>query len=712
MLQRPWWKACPSAAWVERGTAGDDDAAKKEGSKSVWALDRRVDPLLGRTLPYWPEASGAGGPQTCNNSPALLAEHHRVNGAAVRTRFPPEPNGYLHLGHAKSMNMNFSLAFERLAAAGAPPKRRETVFRYDDTNPEAETKEFIDSLAKDVAWMGWAPVKTTHTSDYFGVFYELALELIKGGKAYVCHQKPAEIEACRSVAKARAALRALEASGEKPPPQVVEEARVCEPTAHESPFRDRGVDENLKLFERMRTGVCPEGECTLRLKMDATAANFNMFDQVAYRIKHCAHPHAGDKWCIYPTYDYTHCIVDALEHVDYSICTLEFETRRESYYWVLDALDLYRPKVFEMSRLNVSHVVLSKRKLTKLVDNGHVVGWDDPRMPTISGLRRRGYSAAAVNAFCRDVGVTRNENFIEYARLQHFARADLEERAPRRMAVRDPLPVTLTGDASHFKGYDAPNHPTDASFGTRSLTLTHNVFIERDDFREADDKDFYGLAPLKWVRLRWCACVRCVSVDKKDGKVVGITCEVGDPGSDPKGKLHWVSDADSTPCELRDYGHLFRVGKVEDDWESQINPESLVARKTALVDASVGSRPDDFAPVQFERLGFYCCDPDSKDGALVFNLTVSLKTGDVAKKVAGVSRKAEQEAQAAKKEALKKIPPEELFKTAEAKRLYSAWDGDGVPTLDSKGEPLSKSLIKKCKKDQAKQKKLYEAGKK
>ena len=346
------------------------------------------------------------------------------------------------------------------AGLPTPRKSAETVLRRA-RRPQAETKEFIDSLAKDVAWMGWAPVKTTHTSDYFGVFYELALELIKGGKAYVCHQKPAEIEACRSVAKARAALRALEASGEKPPPQVVEEARVCEPTAHESPFRDRGVDENLKLFERMRTGVCPEGECTLRLKMDATAANFNMFDQVAYdrpardtrrraaaaprpgtricrgtrrrrgqgmdmprnaaaprpgtricrgegsrrrrgqgrgysveksvaatprpgtricrgtrrrrgqgrgyavetgacpryRIKHCAHPHAGDKWCIYPTYDYTHCIVDALEHVDYSICTLEFETRRESYYWVLDALDLYRPKVFEMSRLNVSHVV-------------------------------------------------------------------------------------------------------------------------------------------------------------------------------------------------------------------------------------------------------------------------------------------------------------------------------------------------------------------
>jgi len=368
MLKRPWMSQSPAAAWV--GAPKDEH---KDGSKAAWALDRKVDPLLGRTLTYWPEASTQNGPQTCNNTPELLQEHHALNGRSVRTRFPPEPNGYLHLGHAKSMNMNFSLAFERLEASGVACTR-ETVFRYDDTNPETETKEFIASLATDVAWLGWAPHVTTHTSDYFPVFYAMALELIDAGKAYVCHQKSPEIEACRIVAKARAALKKYT---EDAPPGLVKEAALDKPKAHESPYRNRSVEENRALFEKMRNGTTAEGECTLRLKMyEEGGSNFNMFDQVAYRVKHRAHPHAGDAWCMYPTYDYTHCIVDALEHVDYSICTLEFETRRESYYWVLDALNLYRPKVFEMSRLNVSHVVLSKRKLTKLVDTRKVRGWE------------------------------------------------------------------------------------------------------------------------------------------------------------------------------------------------------------------------------------------------------------------------------------------------------------------------------------------------
>ena len=705
MLQRSWWKASPSSAWATEG------AKEAEGSPSVWALDRRKDPLCGRALSHWSEYGQEGGVQTCGNSAALLEEHFRVNGAAVRTRFPPEPNGYLHIGHAKSMNMNFSLAFDRLAASGAAVPKRETIFRYDDTNPEAESKEFVDSLARDVAWMGWAPARVTHTSEYFGVFYEMALELIKGGKAYVCHQSSSEIEACRKVAKARSSLRKHEADGAAAPASVVAEARLDAPDAHESPYRSRSAAENLALFERMRSGVAAEGECTLRLKMQTAenASNYNMFDQVAYRIKHHPHPCAGDAWCIYPTYDYTHCVVDALEHVDYSICTLEFETRRESYYWVLDALDLYRPKVFEMSRLNISYTVLSKRKLTKLVTSGKVAGWDDPRMPTISGLRRRGYSASAINAFCRDVGVTRNENFIEYGRLQHFARLDLEDRAPRRMAVADPLELLLEGDDAAFaKTYDAPNHPSKPEFGVRPLTLARKVFVDRSDFREVDAPDFFGLAPGKWVRLRYCVTIKCVAVEKDGEHVARVKCVVGDAPADPKGKLHWVSEADAAPCELRDYDHLFSVGKVDDDtWEAQLAPDSLVVRKRALVDKSVGARPADGAPFQFERLGFYAVDDDAKPGALVFNRTVSLKSGNAAVKVAGASRKDEQAAQLAKKEAMKSVDPKDMFKTDDMKQLYSAWDGDGVPTHGADGEPLSKSASKKLKKDQAKQAKLF-----
>ena len=711
MLQRPWWSKSPSSSWAREGEKSDG-----AGSPGVWALDRRKDPLCGRALSHWREFGQEGGVQTCGNSEALLEEHYRVNGDAVRTRFPPEPNGYLHIGHAKSMNMNFSLAFERLAATGAAVPRRETVFRYDDTNPEAESKEFVESLATDVAWMGWQPVRITHTSDYFAVFYEMALELIDGGKAYVCHQSGEEIEACRKVAKARASLRKFEADGAAPPDAIVAEARLDAPSAHESPYRSRGAAENRKLFERMRSGVCAEGECTLRLKMQtaANASNYNMFDQVAYRIKHHPHPCAGDAWCIYPTYDYTHCVVDALEHVDYSICTLEFETRRESYYWVLDALDVYRPKVFEMSRLNISYTVLSKRKLTKLVASKRVAGWDDPRMPTISGLRRRGYSADAINAFCRDVGVTRNENFIEYGRLQHFARLDLEDRAPRRMAVAEPLEVRVEGDEKYFSAaYEAPNHPTKAAFGTRHIHLTSVIYVDRADFREVDAPDFFGLAPDKWVRLRYCATIQCVGVVRDAaGRVAALNCVVGEAPADPKGKLHWVSDQDATKCELRDYDHLFTSGKVDDDqWESQLSDASLVVHRDALVDASVGTRPDDFAPFQFERLGFYAVDPDSATGALVFNRTVSLKSGNATVKAPGASRKEEQAAQLAKKNAARNLDPKDMFKTDDMKALYSQWDADGVPTHGADGEPLSKSGIKKLKKDQAKQAKLFNSKK-
>ncbi|KAJ8602711.1 hypothetical protein CTAYLR_003751 [Chrysophaeum taylorii] len=676
MLHRGWWAASPSSKWLAK--------KRDEGSPGVWAVEKRRDPLLGRSLSHWADLGREDVPQLCGNPAEVLAEHYAINDGVVRTRFPPEPNGYLHIGHAKSMNMNFKLAFEKLGIEDG--SRRECVFRYDDTNPEKENREFVESLRKDVAWMGWSPIQVTHTSDYFEALYAMALELIRAGKAYVCEQSPAEIEACRGVAKARAALRRLRESNSRTIPEdVVVAAREDTPGAHESPYRDRPVSENLASFEKMRRGQVAEGAMTLRLKMDNDATNFNMFDQVAYRIKFSPHPNTGDAWCVYPTYDYTHCVVDSLEHVDYSICTLEFETRRESYYWVLDALDIYRPKVFEMSRLNITYTVLSKRKLAKLVDTKVVRGWDDPRMPTISGLRRRGYSPAALNSFCDDIGVTRNENLIDYVRLQHFARLDLEPRAPRRMAVREPFRIDLDGPDEVFRrDYHAQGY---------TLRLSRTIYIDRKDYRDVDSPDFFGLAPQKIVRLRHAVNIRYES----DGKGVVV-----DDSIDPKGKLHWVSEEDAVECELRDYDRLFVVPKIDESkWEKQINPNSEVVYDTALVHHSV----KDWAPltsVQFERLGFYCVDYDGK----VFNRTVELRSETAAAAAKGRSRKEEQLAQLAKKEAAKSIDPKDMFKSGP----YSQFDADGLPTRDARGAPLSKSLIKKLKKDQAKQKRLFEAN--
>ena len=401
-----------------------------EGEAGTW-LDPKVKDEMQRNL------KGRKLDQDWDvTTPEQDAEHRRLNGAVVRTRFPPEPNGYLHIGHAKSMNMNFSLAFEKL---GVPEGSRETVFRFDDTNPEAESAEYIESIREDVAWMGWTPnakpASTTHASDLFPRLHAFAVQLVQQGDCYVCYQNKEEIEECRKVAKAHAQARSR---GLKPGDEDWPPGNPC------SPYRDTSPAENLKLFEDMRKGKMSEGECCLRMKMDMSSSNMNMFDQVAYRIKYHPHPHAGSDWCIYPTYDFTHCIQDSLEHVDFSICTLEFETRRESYFWLLNALNLFKPCVFEMSRLNIEYVVLSKRRLIKLVDIGFVRGWDDPRMPTIKGLRRRGFTAQALNKFCCDIGVTRNENLIEYSRMEEIIRQELDPIARRAMAVLRPLKVTLT----------------------------------------------------------------------------------------------------------------------------------------------------------------------------------------------------------------------------------------------------------------------------
>jgi len=447
------------------------------------SVTHQTDRLAARELP------------SAVNSQELIEEHVKVSGGKVRTRFPPEPNGYLHVGHAKSMNMNFELSFEKL---GVPIENRRTIFRYDDTNPDAESEEYITSLAQDVAWLGWKPERTTFSSDYFSILYEFAVKLIKNDKAYVCHQTKDEIEACRDIAR----------------------KKVADPTAPGdpcSPYRNRPIEESLRLFEDMRKGKFTESGATLRMKMDMTSPNPNMWDQVAYRIKYTPHPHAGDTWCIYPTYDYTHCIIDSLEHIDYSICTLEFESRRESYYWVLEALQLYRPKVYEMSRLNISYTVLSKRKLLKLVNGKVVRGWDDPRMPTIKGLRRRGYTAKILNAFCNEIGVTRNENTVQYERLAATARNVLHETSPRVMAVLDPILVVLSGvpdDAS--EPITVPDFPFDPSRGSHTVDLGSRVYIDQSDFREVDSEDYFGLAPNKAVTLKYAHKIHCDTVEKDD----------------------------------------------------------------------------------------------------------------------------------------------------------------------------------------------------
>ncbi len=330
------------------------------------------------------------------NSPRLVEEHQRATGGRVRTRFPPEPNGFLHIGHAKSMNLNFEGAFRLLGLEGG---RGETIFRYDDTNPDAESLEYIENQAENVAWMGWRPARVTHSSNYFEQLYAYAERLIRDGKAYVCWQTKEDIEASREIARAK--------DGRSP----------------NSPWRDRPVAESLAEFAGMRAGRYPEGKVSLRLKIDMTSPNPTLWDPVAYRIKYTPHPHTGDAWCIYPSYDFSHCIIDSLEHIDYSLCTLEFEVRRDLYYWVLEQLDIWRPHVWEFARLNITHVQLSKRKILKLVMGGKVRGWDDPRIPTINGLRRRGYTAEALNAFCRDIGVSRNDNIIEHGKLEHHIRA-------------------------------------------------------------------------------------------------------------------------------------------------------------------------------------------------------------------------------------------------------------------------------------------------
>nr|ATA66951.1 glutaminyl-tRNA synthetase [Saccharum hybrid cultivar]QCS40596.1 glutaminyl-tRNA synthetase [Saccharum hybrid cultivar] len=533
-----------------------------------------------------------------HNTKEILEKHLKATGGKVMTRFPPEPNGYLHIGHAKAMFIDFGLAKER---------NGHCYLRFDDTNPEAEKKEYIDHIQEIVHWMGWEPYKVTYTSDYFQALYEHAVELIRKGLAYVDHQTAEEIKEYR-------------------------EKKM------NSPWRDRTIEESLKLFEDMRRGLIAEGAATLRMKQDMQNENKNMSDLIAYRIKFTPHPHAGDKWCIYPSYDYAHCMVDSLENITHSLCTLEFDIRRPSYYWLLVALGLYQTYVWEYSRLNISNTVMSKRKLNRLVTEKWVDGWDDPRVLTLAGLRRRGVSSTAINSFIRGIGITRGDNsLIRVDRLEYHIREELNKTAPRTMVVLRPLKVVITnleeGKVLDLDGKMWPDaSDTDASSHYK-VPFSRTVYIEKTDFRLKDSKDYYGLAPGKSVMLRYAFPIKCTDVIYGDSPddVVEIRAEY-DPlkTSKLKGVLHWVSEpapgVEPLKVEVRLFEKLFMSENPAEleDWLGDLNPHSKEVIKDAYAVPSLATAVlgDKF---QFERLGYFAVDTDSTTEKLVFNRTVTLR---------------------------------------------------------------------------------------
>ncbi|SQI98721.1 glutamine--tRNA ligase [Aggregatibacter aphrophilus] len=522
---------------------------------------------------------------------------------SVHTRFPPEPNGYLHIGHAKSICLNFGLAKEYNGLCN---------LRFDDTNPVKEDVEYVDSIKADVEWLGFKwEGEPRYASDYFDALYGYAIELIGKGLAYVDELSPDEMREYRGT--------------------------LTEPGKN-SPYRDRSVEENLALFERMKNGEFAEGTLSLRAKIDMGSPFMVMRDPVIYRIKFASHHQTGDKWCIYPMYDFTHCISDAIERITHSLCTLEFQDNRRLYDWVLENISIERPlpHQYEFSRLNLEGTLTSKRKLLKLVNEGIVDGWNDPRMPTISGLRRRGYTPAALREFCRRIGVTKQDNVVEYSALEACIREDLNENAPRAMAVIDPVRVVI----ENFEGEEvltAPNHPNRPELGERQLPFTKELYIDRADFREEANKQYKRLVLGKEVRLRNAYVIKAERVEKDvNGEITTIFCTY-DPetlGKNPadgrkvKGVIHWVSAVHNHPAEFRLYERLFTVPNpgAEEDIESVLNPTSLVV-KHGFVEQSLGNAEAEKG-YQFEREGYFCADnKDSRAEHLVFNLTVSLKEG-------------------------------------------------------------------------------------
>lgn len=524
----------------------------------------------------------------------------------VHTRFPPEPNGYLHIGHAKSICLNFGIANENPGG--------KCNLRFDDTNPEKEDVEYVDSIKEDVRWLGfdWDD-REFYASDYFDQLYDFAVTLIKKGKAYACDLPADKMREYRGTA--------------------------TEP-GKPSPGRSRSVEENLDLFERMKNGEFKEGEYVLRAKIDLASPNFHMRDPVIYRVRHVHHHRTGDTWCIYPMYDYTHCISDSIEKITHSICTLEFEDHRPLYDWILDELEVFHPQQIEFARLNMTYTVMSKRKLLELVQGKYVSGWDDPRMPTICGMRRRGVTPEALREFCKTIGVTKYNSMTDKVVLENCMRDHLNQVAPRVMGVLKPLRVVIDNypdDTS--EELDAINNPNDESAGTRKVPFSKVIYIERDDFMEDPPKKFFRLSPGKEVRLRYAYFVTCTDVIKDDdGEVVELRCTY-DPetrgGDAPDGRkvkatIHWVSEAHALDAEVRLYDHLFDQPDPEDlpegvDYKSNLNPRSLQVLsgcklEPGLKEAEPGSR------FQFERLGYFCVDTkDSTPGNPVFNRTVTLR---------------------------------------------------------------------------------------
>ncbi|MCD6404556.1 MAG: glutamine--tRNA ligase/YqeY domain fusion protein [Planctomycetes bacterium] len=526
------------------------------------------------------------------------------NGGKVATRWPPEPNAYIHIGHAKAININFGIAEEFSGKCN---------LRFDDTNPTREEQEFVDAIKQDIRWLGfdWEE-REYYASDYFDRLYEWAVELIKKGKAYVCDLSAEEVSKTRGT--------------------------LTTPGTH-SPYRNRPVDENLDLLERMRAGEFPDGSRTLRAKIDMVHPNMNMRDPVMYRILRATHHRTGDKWCIYPTYDWAHGQSDSIEGITHSLCSIEFENHRPLYNWFLDELGVHHPRQIEFARLNITYTVLSKRRLVELVNGGHVEGYDDPRLPTLAGLRRRGYTPEVIREFLALIGVDKTDSTVDVQLLEHCLRRNLNLRSPRRMGVLRPVRLVIDNyPEGRVEEMEAVNNPEDASAGTRAVPFSKVLYIERDDFREVPPPKYWRLAPGREVRLRYAYFVTCTGVVKDDaGNVVEVHCTY-DPatkgGDAPDGRkvkatLHWVSAEHALQAEVRLYDHLFIKKDPTDypegaDWTANLNPKSLEVITNArveesLADAAVGSR------WQFERLGYFCVDPDSRPGALVFNRTVTLR---------------------------------------------------------------------------------------
>ncbi|MEN8208695.1 MAG: glutamine--tRNA ligase/YqeY domain fusion protein [Candidatus Fermentibacteria bacterium] len=523
------------------------------------------------------------------------------HGGRVHTRFPPEPNGYLHIGHAKAFCIDFGIAEDYGGLYN---------LRFDDTNPVKEDIEYVDSIIKDIKWLGfdWDD-RLYYASDYFDRMYGYALQLIEKGAAYVCDLPPEEVREYRGT--------------------------LTKP-GRNSPWRNRSVEENLDLFHRMKAGEFPDGTRTLRAKIDMASPNMNMRDPAIYRILKKSHHRTGDKWCIYPMYDYAHCLEDSIEKITHSCCSIEFEDHRPLYDWFLDQLDVFHPQQIEFARLNLTYTIMSKRKLAILVEKGLVSGWDDPRMPTLSGLRRRGYTPEAIRDFIDRIGVSKRDSTVDMALLEYCIRDDLNKKAHRLMAVLDPLKVTIENyPAEKHEELEFINNPEDESAGTRMVPFSRELYIERDDFQEEPHRKFRRLAPGREVRLRYAYLITCVDVLKdEDGNVIELICTY-DPetrgGSTPdgrkvKGTLHWVSAEHAVPAEVRLYDRLFTVENPlsSDSLTDTINTESLRVLtgcriEPSAADLAVGE------PVQFERKGYFCKDPDSAEDSLVFNRTISLR---------------------------------------------------------------------------------------